>query len=135
MGESTWAEHFAALRRLAADPACSPSWWAPLHHHELAIMAISWDWLERVFQMVADGRLKQGWEDEQAIKDVQRDFCRDAPRPTRSRAVSFGDQYRVSFMPTHATGSSSGCKPHSTHVKIFARTQTARLELGQRLWV
>ena len=53
MGETIWAEYYAALRQLATDPNCPSSWWPHLHTHEeeLAIMAISWTGLP-----VAGGR-------------------------------------------------------------------------------
>ena len=101
-GEATWAKYYAALRQLAGDPNCPPSWWPHLHTHEeeLGIMAISWDWptcrrwSEKVFQMVVDGRLKEGWQGWAAIKDLQRDICRDAPRPQNRHYTNNYEQYR-----------------------------------------
>ena len=80
MGESTWAEYYAALRRLAADPVCPPSWWAHLHHHEGEQHGQFH--LENSRGLVLCQPMQQLWAQE--------------------------------------------CKPHSTHVKTFARTQMAR---------
>ena len=43
-------------------------------------MAVNWEWetvllwSEHMFTMVNDGRLKDGWSERYAIKDVQRDI-------------------------------------------------------------
>ena len=57
--------------------------------------------------MVAGGRLRRGWEDEQAIKDVQRDVCQDAPRPYTSRVGFYGEQFRYHVVATTAVGSAN----------------------------
>ena len=93
LGQATWAKYFGALRRLAAHPTFPLASFPALLQHEedLANMAITWDWLtcrrwsKRVFQMIADGRLRDGWQDLAAIKDVQRDVCTDAVRALQAR--------------------------------------------------
>ena len=85
MGEASCAEYYTALRQLASHPGFPTKWWPPLlkYEAELSCMAINWDWAtcrrwsEWVFAMVADGRLRRGWLDEAAIKDVQREICSD----------------------------------------------------------
>ena len=68
LGQAGWAEYFVALRRLAAHPTFASADFPELlkHEEDLAIMAISWDWTtcrrwsEKIFKMIADGRLKNG---------------------------------------------------------------------------
>ena len=88
VGESKWAEYFSALFRMCSHRDV-PSDWVPhirLHQEQLAIMAVDWEWetcltwSERIFDMIDDGRLKMGWSDLYAIKDVQRDVCAVATR-------------------------------------------------------
>ena len=83
MDDASWAEYFAALSRMVKDRALPSSWRDHLqeHIHQLATMATVRDWptcrqwSEAVFTMISDGRLPYGWEDQYAIKDVQRDAC------------------------------------------------------------
>ena len=44
-GQATWAEYFAALRRITSNCAFTPTAQAAIYKHEeeLALMAISWD--------------------------------------------------------------------------------------------
>ena len=68
---------------MVKDRSLPASWKEHLleHVHQLATMATIWDWptcrqwSEAVFTMIGDGRLPYGWEDQYAIKDVQRDSC------------------------------------------------------------
>ena len=148
MGEVTWAEYYAALRQLAADPNCPPAWWPHLHTHEeeLAIMVISWDWptcrrwSEKVFQMVAEGRLKEGWEGWAAIKDLQRDICRDAPWPQTARTYYHSyDQYRLSHTPSVATAPApqthTAPNPHEDYNKETDGRACSPWNWGKRLQV
>ena len=92
MGQATWAEYFGAICSLAAHPSFPLASFPALLQHEqdLANMTVTWDWAvcrgwsEKVYQMVADGRLKDRWQDMAAIKDVQRDVCTDAVRAMQS---------------------------------------------------
>ena len=58
-------------------------------------MAVNWEWLvcrrwlERVFQMVANDRLKHGWQDMAAIKAIQRDVCTDAIHALQQRPTVY----------------------------------------------
>lgn len=82
-GEATWPEHFGALLRMGKDAAVPQSWKDPIleHMHQLTIMAVTWDWptcrlwSEKTFAMIGDGRLPGGWDDMQAVKEIQRDVC------------------------------------------------------------
>ena len=50
-------------------------------------------------------------------------MCKEtSPRPTQSRAVSFGDQYRASFLPSHATSSGTGMQTPLNPCKDFCKT-------------
>ena len=56
------------------------------HIVELTNMCANWDWKtclvwsEKVFAMINDGRLEQGWLDKIQIEDIQRDVCAIANR-------------------------------------------------------
>ena len=51
------------------------------HMEEICSMAENWSWetcrrwSDKVFLMIRDGRLSEGWNDKYAIKDIQRDIC------------------------------------------------------------
>ena len=81
-GQATWYEHLSGIFRMLEDPALPQAWIPNIRKHLLDIteMATNWEWetvlmwSEKVFAMVNDGRLKQGWADRYEIKDIQRDI-------------------------------------------------------------
>lgn len=93
LGESTCMEYFCALYRMCKDSSVPHIWVGHIREHQeqLAIMHLEWDWetslmwSERVFSMIDDGRLKKGWEDLYAIKDVQRDVHSVGTRITQKK--------------------------------------------------
>ena len=110
LGQATMAEYFGAIRRLGAQPSFPVTSFPALLQHEedLANMAVSWDWQicrrwsEKIFQMVADGRLREGWLDMAPIKDVQRDVCTDAVRAQQARSAQYTPQDLHRAQPSSA---------------------------------
>ena len=106
------------------------SWWDHLHKHEeeIAIMGISWDWpmcrwwSEQVFKMVSNNRLRDGWEDGEAIKDIQSNVCRDAPRPVAGRSVVYIENTRAPINPTPSTSTTSSQGPLNPHEDFCKET-------------
>ena len=96
-GEATWAEYLVAVRRIASLPNFPAADRVAVlqHENDIAKMAIGWDchlcrhWSKRVFLMVADGRMKNGWQDAAAIKELQRDVCMEVVQAVHPRPLSF----------------------------------------------
>ena len=83
VGSSTWPQYLGALFIMSRHRNVPTSWskYLLIHIENLCTMAEDWSWptclrwSEKVFKMIEDGRLANGWLDAYAIKDVQRDVC------------------------------------------------------------
>ena len=122
LGQTGWAEYFTAVRRLAAHPTFLSAAFPALQGHE---DGISWDWptcrrwSEKIFKMIADGRLKNGWSDQIAIKDVQRDVCTEAVRVMHSRTL-LSQQFDV-HRPTTSASTQQQQAPQAIALPINTR--------------
>ena len=113
LDQSSFPEYVAAMCRMLKDKAMPTSWLVPLqeHLHQLAIMGCTYDWpicrtwSENVFLMIADGRLPYGWDDQYAIKDVQRDATLIAYEQKVRRATKNG--HNENYGRTNATTGST----------------------------
>ena len=93
LGNSSWSEHLGAIFIMSRHRDVPVHWSKFLYKHmeDLCNMANDWSWptclrwSEKVFRMIEDGRLADGWTDAYAIKDVQRDICLLG---TRAKSVS-----------------------------------------------
>ena len=71
-------------------------------------MVVSWDWQicrrwsENIFQMVADGRLREGWLDMAQITDVQKDICTDAVHAQQAYSAQYTPQDLHRAQPSSA---------------------------------
>ena len=98
-GSSTWPEYLGALFIMTRHKSVPVGWskYIVLHIEHLCTMAEDWSWptclrwSEKVFRMIEDGRLANGWLDAYAIKDVQRDVCllgsRAKPAPGEQKST------------------------------------------------
>ena len=81
-GDSTMPEHFDAIFRMRNDDDCPVDWSEHLINHlaELSEMATLWDWptcrrwSEKVFRLIAEGKLKGGWSNTAKLTDMQRNI-------------------------------------------------------------
>ena len=82
-GTSSWPQYLGALFIMSRHRDV-PVHWGPhiiKHMEQLCTMAEDWSWptclkwSEKVFRMIEDGRLANGWSDGYEIKDIQRDVC------------------------------------------------------------
>lgn len=89
-GEANMAEYLSAIYVMMDDALC-PLEWRPFmrkHIEEVTIMGTKWEWhicrrwSERIFKLLAEGRLKGGWSNEVYIKDLQRDYIALGQRNT-----------------------------------------------------
>ena len=82
-GNSTWSQYISALFIMTRHRDVPKSWPKYIFNHieQLINMAQDWSWptclrwSEKIFRMLEDGRLINGWLDGYAIKDIQRDIC------------------------------------------------------------
>lgn len=122
--EAAWHEYFAAMSRMCWDKKLPAGWPEHIREHmyQLALMAANWDWhtcrqwSETVFTMIADGRLRHGWKDRYAIKDVQRDVCAIGTRAERPKqAVRAPRRYDAPASTT--TYAATEARPATDHTR------------------
>ena len=66
--KNTWHEYYTAVCMMIKDLAVPSSWVE--HLEQTSIMAADWNWAERIFTMINDGRLPTGCKDTYCIKDM-----------------------------------------------------------------
>ena len=117
-GDSTMPEHLDAIFRMRTDDECPDEWKDPLITHiaELSEMAILWDWptcrrwSEKVFRMIAEGKLPGAWTNIAKITDMQRNITSlcakaSAMEAQRAQARKFVQTSTQSVPPSAQTSS------------------------------
>ena len=98
-------------------------------------MAETWDWAtcrrlsEKVFKRISDGRLKSGWADQAARKDLQRNVCMAASQRTQVQQAA-QVSYVAQFPQPQSSQASTASRPApstsstSTQERNTLKTQT-----------
>ena len=89
---------------MIADPGCPPTWpeYLTAHLAELAEMATQWDWpvcrrwSEKVFKLIVEGRIKDDWNNQYKIKDIQRDIIALSNKSAASSKSTYKSNYTSS---------------------------------------